>query len=301
MNRVNVDTTVQEKAVSFPTDSDLYQKARTMLVDEAKERGIRLRQSYKRVGKKAHRKQAKYRHARQMRRADRELRRLRTYLGRVIRDIERKCGKPDEALKEKLYLATRIYTQQRADKNKLYSLHAPEVECISKGKSHKKYEFGCKVSVVSTSKSNWIVGVDALHGNPYDGHTLKGALEQAERLAGMECAEAYVDKGYRGSSKDVPDRKVCFAKSLKGLTRAVKRWFKRRSAIEPIIGHMKSDNRMGRNYLKGKIGDSLNAIFAGCGFNMRKLIRAFLCHVFRTLKMRLCIPSSSIHLPNICA
>jgi len=301
MKRVNVDTTVQEKAISYPTDSDLYQKARTMLVEEACRRGIRLRQTYKRVGGRAHRRQARYRHARRLKRANRELRRLKTYLGCVIRDIECKCKEPDEKLKEKLDLATRIYTRQRTAKNKLYSLHSPEVECISKGKSHKKYEFGCKVSVVSTLRSNWIVGVDGCHGNPYDGHTLKGALEQAERLSGLRIVEVYVDKGYRGSSREVPAKRVCFCGSLRGLGRALKRRLKRRSAIEPIIGHMKSDNRMGRNYLKGRVGDSLNAIFAGCGFNLRKLIRAFLCFVFRRLKIRLFFSPGALRLPTFSA
>lgn len=285
--RVNVDTTVQEKAVSFPTDAKLYHKARTALVKAAEERDIELRQSYSRLGKKALRKQASYSHARQTKRAKRELKKLRTYLGCVIRDIDRKCNKADNELLELISTATKIYKQKRTDKNKVYSLHAPEVECIAKGKAHKRYEFGCKVSVVSTSKSNWVVGVDALHGNPYDGHTLKGTLDQAERLTGYKVEEAYVDRGYKGSQKTAPETVVNIARNSKlGLSKAEWRWFKRRSAIEPVIGHMKSDNRMGRNFLSGEAGDRMNAMLAGCGFNLRKLIRAFLRALFRWLFLR---------------
>ena len=287
LKRVNVDTTVQEKAVTFPTDAKLYQKARTALVKAAKERGIELRQSFTRLGKKAFKKQSNYRHARQMKGANKEMRKLKTYLGRVIRDIARKCQNPDNSLSELLSIANRVYKQKRTDEKKVYSLHAPEVECIAKGKAHKRYEFGCKVSVVSTSKNNWVVGVDALHGNPYDGHTLKGALDQASRLSGYRLEDVYVDRGYKGSQKTVPEANVCIARpSKKGLKRSELRWFKRRSAIEPVIGHMKSDNRMGRNFLSGKDGDRMNAMLAGCGFNMRKLLKALLRTVFKWLRLR---------------
>ncbi len=164
--RVNVDTTVQEKAIAFPTDARLYYKMLRALVRAAKQRGIELRQSYERVGKKALARQGQYRHARQMKRAQRETKKLKTYLGRVSRDIQRKEAVPDEALGKQLELAQRLLKQQRHDKGKLYSIHAPEVECIAKGKAHKPYEFGCKVSMVSTSRSNWIVGINAVHGNP---------------------------------------------------------------------------------------------------------------------------------------
>jgi len=178
--------------------------------------------------------------------------------------------------------ASRIFTQKRDDSNKLYSMQAPEVECIAKGKVHKKYEFGCKVSLVSTSKDNWIVGIQALHGNPYDGHTLKDALAQAEQRAGWRPEHAYCDKGYRGEPKVIAKTAVHLAnrkkKSMKPREWA---WFKRRSAIEPIIGHTKSDHRMDRNYLKGEDGDKINAILAGCGFNLRKLLRAILLWLFK--------------------
>lgn len=284
MERVNVDTTVQEKAIAYPTDAKLYHKARVLLVKAAKDRDIALRQSYLRLGKRALIMSGRYAHARQMRRAKREQKKLKNFLGRVYRDILRKCPQPDAQLAELLHNARRILTQQRHDKNKLYSLHAPEVECIAKGKAHKKYEFGCKVSVVTTSKDNWIVGVEALHNNPFDGHTLKGALKQVKRLVGWEPQNAYCDKGYKGNPKQLGDTSIHLATRRKSSMKPSEwRWFKRRSAIEPVIGHMKDDHRMDRNYLKGTDGDKMNAILAACGFNLRKLLRAFIWFIFKEL------------------
>jgi len=272
VERVNVDTTVQEKAIAFPTDARLYHKARQRLTREAVRRGIKLRQSYARVGKRTLQAQSRYAHAMQFKRARRQTRRLRTILGRVMRDIERKCPHPDAELSRLLELCERLHAQRRTDSGKLYSLWAPEVECISKGKAHKRYEFGCKVGVVSTSKKNWLVGVQALHGNPYDGHTLKASLDQAERSTGMPVHHAFVDKGYRGSRDSVPQVAVHWP-DRRRKDRSLRRWMKRRSAVEPVIGHMKSDCRMDRNYLHGEEGDRTNALLAGCGFNLRKLMR----------------------------
>ena len=285
MERVNVDTTVQEKAITYPTDAKLYHKARVLLVKAAKDRDIFLRQSYLRLGKRALIMSGRYAHARQMNRARREQKKLKTYLGRVVRDILRKCPQPDVHLAELLHKAQRLLTQQRQDKNKLYSLHAPEVECISKGKAHKKYEFGCKVSVATTSRDNWIIGIDALHNNPFDGHTLKGALEQVKRLVGWAAQNAYCDKGYKGNPKQLGETAVHLATSRKSsMKRGEWRWFLRRSAIEPVIGHAKEDHRMDRNYLKGTDGDKMNAILAACGFNLRKLLRALLWLFFKELE-----------------
>jgi IS5 family transposase len=194
---VNVDTTVQDKAIAFPTDARLYHKARGALVRLAKQRGIDLRQSYERVSKRALMMNGRYAHARQMRRAKREQKRLRTCLGRVIRDIERKvvlqqteARQDDAGLKRLLEIAKRIHAQQRHDKGKVYSVHAPEVECIAKGKAHKPYEFGVKVGVVSTSKESFMVGMQSFPGNPYDGHTLKASLQQVKKLTGIAPKEA---------------------------------------------------------------------------------------------------------------
>lgn len=287
LERVNVDTTVQEKAIAYPTDARLYHKARVLLVKAAKKRGISLRQSYLRLGKRALIMSSRYAHARQMKRARREQKKLKVYLGRVYRDILRNCPQPDTQLAELLHNAQRILTQQRDDKNKLYSLHAPEVECISKGKVHKKYEFGCKVSIATTSRDNWIIGAEALHNNPFDGHTLKGALEQVKRLVGWTVGNAYCDKGYKGNPKKLGETAVHLATRRKSSMKLSEwRWFKRRPAIEPVIGHTKEDHRMDRNYLKGTDGDKMNAILAACGFNLRKLLRALLWLVFKELEWR---------------
>jgi len=186
---VNVDTTVQDKAIAFPTDARLYHKARGTLVRMAQGMGIGLRQSYERLSRLALAKHGRYAHARQMQRARREQKRLKTYLGRVMRDIERKvAAEPIQGAQEHsrltrlLEIARRIHTQQRHDKGKVYSVHAPEVECIAKGKAHKPYEFGVKVGVVVTSRESFVIGMQALPGNPYDGHTLKASLAQTQRL-----------------------------------------------------------------------------------------------------------------------
>ena len=275
---VNVDTTVQEKAIAFPTDARLYHKARATLVRTAQHLGIPLRQSYERVSKLALAKNGRYAHARQMQRAKREQKRLRTYLGRVIRDIERKL--PEEhkiTMESQLEIAKRILTQQRKDHGKVYSMHAPEVECIAKGKAHKPYEFGIKVGIVSTSKESFVVGVKSLPGSPYDGHTLNECLEQTERLTGTLPKEAYVDRGYKGHG--VTDTAVWIAGAKRGVTTDIKKKLKRRNAVEPVIGHMKNDGRLGRNFLKGSEGDAINAILCGAGHNLRKILRllALLC------------------------
>lgn len=276
MDKVNVDTTVQEKAIRFPTDARLYHRMLEKLVKTAKAEGVQLRQSYKRVSKKALMMQGRYARARQMKRAKRETKNLKTMLGRVIRDIRRKANEPSVGLEELLQRAERLHAQQKHDKNKLYSVHEPDVECIAKGKAHKRYEFGCKVGVVTTSRQNWVIGVQALHGNPYDGHTLESSLEQAQRLTGWTAGEAYVDQGYRGHGCDGPTTIHVVDHRKKRLSKSEKRWRKRRAAIEPIIGHLKSDHRMLRNQLKGIIGDTINAMLAGCGFNLRKLVQIFL-------------------------
>ncbi|MEX0272719.1 IS5 family transposase [Leptolyngbyaceae cyanobacterium UHCC 1019] len=277
IERVTVDTTVQEKAIAFPTDARLYEKARRALVRVARQHQVKLRQSYVRLGKQALFWQSRYASARQAKRAKAQTRKLRTYLGRVVRDIERKMSDIPQAVQSLLEIAKRIYQQQPKDTGKLYSVHAPEVECIATGKVHKRYEFGCKVVLATTAASNWIVGIDAVHGNPYDGATLKGALAQAEKLTAVKPKQAFVDKGFRGTTHHPLEVEV-FVAGTRKLTGALKRCLKRRSAIEPVIGHSKQDHALGRNYLQGQIGDRINAYLAGCGFNLRKLFRFFLTH-----------------------
>lgn len=276
LERVNVDTTVQEKAIAFPTDARLYEKARETIVREAQKAEIKLRQSYERLGKKALYNQNRYARAQQIKKAKKETKKLRNYLGRVLRDVERKHPDPSPEFKEQLANAQRIHQQEKDSSPKLYSMHAPEVECVAKGKAHKKYEFGCKVAIVTTSKSNWIVGIQAHHDNPYDGATLKPSIEQVERLTGIRPQEAFVDRGYRGKDHHPAEVKVHIVGQHKA-TGSLKRDFKRRNAIEPVISHDKHDHGLTRNHLKGKEGDRINAILSGCGFNLRKLLRAFSC------------------------
>lgn len=275
IERVNVDTTVQEKAIAFPTDARLYDKARRALVRVARKHQVNLRQSYVRLGKHALFWQSRYAVARQGNRAKAQTRRLRTYLGRVIRDIERKVSEIPQRLQALLTIAKRIHQQQPKDTGKLYSVHASEVECIAKGKVHQRYEFGCKVVLVTTNASNWMVGIEAVHGNPYDGATLKCALAQTEHLTAVKPKQVFVDRGFRGTAHHPSEVQVVVAGTCK-LTGSLKRWLKRRSAIEPVIGHSKQDHALGRNYLRGKVGDRINALLVGCGFNLRKLFRFFL-------------------------
>jgi transposase, IS5 family len=272
LKRVNVDTTVQEKEVRFPTDARLYDRARQRLADAAQKREIPIRQNYNQKAKQLLAQQSRYSHARQIKRAKKCTRSLRTYLGRVIRDIERKSPESDQKLTRLLEISKRIHKQQRQDKDKAYSVHAPEVECISKGKAHKRYEFGCKVSVAATSKGGWFVGAMAVHGNPYDGHTLSDALEQVERIV-TKPEHAFVDMGYRGHGYE-GQVNVHVDKRRRGHTaKSLWRWMKRRAAIEPGIGHLKREHRMDRNRLKGKDGDRFNAILSAAGMNFAKLLR----------------------------
>ncbi len=272
--KVNVDTTVQTKDVRFPMDARLYDRMRERLVKTARAQGIVLRQSYERVGKQSLQRQQNYAHAQQGRRAAKETKRLKTMLGRVTRDIERKATEPCEILKEQLMLANRLMQQQRDSKNKIYSIHKPQVQCIAKGKAHQRYEFGCKVGFSVTAKGNWIIGAQAFTDNPYDGHTLQKSLDQTERLTHIEIKQATCDQGYRGHS--VENTKVLIVPRQKNkASRAIRNWWRRRNAIEPIIGHQKSDHRLNRNPLAGALGDQLNVVFSACGFNIKKLLRAF--------------------------
>jgi transposase, IS5 family len=275
LTKIAVDTAVMDKAITHPTDAKLHYTAIKCLGGLAKAAGVELRQSYVRVAKQALIRVQRYRHAKQMKRANKAQRKLHTFLGRLIRDVERKVETIDQNLQEALRKAKRIYHQKRKDKGKILSWHAPEVECISKGKAHKPYEFGCKVSVITTinpSKGgHFVLQSAALHGNPYDGHTLKGALERYANMVGIEPKRVYVDKGYRGHDPSL--KSFVYKSGQKRLTPQIKRELKRRSAIEPVIGHLKNDGLMGRNYLKGKMGDKINAILAAIGHNFRLLLR----------------------------
>ena len=279
VKRVAVDTTVQPKAITYPTDAKLYHKAILNLGDLAKKNNVELRQSYVRVSKQLLVKTGRYLHAKQMNRAKKTSKKMKTYLGRIIRDISRKIA-TDDGVKEVFSLALekakKIFLQKREDSEKLYSWHAPEVECISKGKAHKPYEFGCKVSLITNINpapaGHFILHTAALHGRPYDGHTLKPMIEAMQTSTGIEPERIYVDKGYQGH--DYPKRLRVFKSGQKrGVTGAIKRELKRRSVIEPVIGHVKHEHRLNRNYLYGILGDKMNALLAAAGYNFRLILK----------------------------
>jgi transposase, IS5 family len=281
LSQAVVDTTVQEKAVAFPTDAKLCHRARERLVRLAKRHGVRLRQSYARVGKFALIEHQRYAHARQFKRAKRSLRTLKTYLGRVMRDIERAIAqKPglNTAFRRELYLAGRVLTQKRGERGrKVYSLHAPEVECIGKGKAHKPYEFGVKVSVATTIKRSpggqFVLHAKALPGNPYDGHTLKTVIPAIEKITGATLSRILADAGYKGHNAPPSHKMRVYTSGQKrGVTGKIKKLMKRRAAVEPVIGHMKQDHRMHRNHLAHAAGDAINAVLDAAGYNFRRIL-----------------------------
>ena len=224
----------------------------------------------------------RYTHAHQFKRARRELKFLHTRLGCIIRDIRRQI-EGDPALEDRfgplLDLALRVRLQEQRQRGpKVYSLHAPEVECIGKGKARTPYEFGCKVSIVTPVTApkggQFVLHAKALHGNPYDGHTLAPVIADLEKLTGVAVRRIHGDKGYRGHN--YPDRfKVWISGQLRRVTKAIRREMRRRAAVEPVIGHLKDDHRMRRNHLKGREGDRINAVLAAAGYNFSLLLRWF--------------------------
>ena len=287
-DKIIVDTTVMEKAVAYPTDSRLLERGRQHLVKLATTLGIRLRQNYNRQAPRLAVQAGRYAHAKQFRRMKASLKSLRTLVGRVWRDIDRKLDRQDEttATRAEAILARvkRVLTQKPKDKNKLYSLHAPEVECISKGKTRQPYEFGVKVTVATTHKEGLVVGMRSMPGNPYDGHTLPEAVEQVSILTDHQPKVVFVDKGYRGV--DVAGVTIWRSGQKRGVTPAIKKAILRRSAIEPAIGHMKNDGRLRRNWLKGSLGDALHAVLCGAGHNLRMILRALrLCFAYLLLAL----------------
>ena len=289
LERVVVDTTVQPKAIAHPTDARLCHRALEKLVDLAKRNHLELRQSYRRVAKRAAIMVGRYTHAHQFKRARRALKFLRTRLGRVIRDIGRKIA-GNAMLKERfadlLALAVRVRFQDHRRRGpKVYALHAPEVECIGKGKARAPYEFGCKVSVATPATKpqggQFVLHAKAVHGNPFDGHTLGPVVAELEALTGVETRRIHVDKGYRGHNHPHKFR-VWITGQVRRVTATIRREMKRRAAVEPVIGHLKAEHRMGRNFLAHSAGDAANAVLAAAGYNFRRLL-AWLAALWRAL------------------
>ena len=288
--RVIVDSTVQEKAIAFPTDSRLLEVARHKLVKSAKTVGVELKQTFVKEGKILRRKSGGYAHARQYRRLKKTVRRQRTIVAKLIREIERKvthvvATTPQalQGLHTVMERASRLVTQQPKDKGKLYALHAPEVECISKGKARNPYEFGVKSGIAVTHQSGLVVGARTFPGNPYDGHTLHEQIEQVNILCeahGVTVKEAVVDLGYRGVDAANPGVLIKHRGWIRSMSDKDRQQLKRRQAVEPVIGHLKADHRMARCWLKGSIGDAINTVLAAAGFNLRWLMRALVRLLF---------------------
>ena len=300
LERVVVDTTVQPKAIAHPTDARLCHRALEKLVDLAQRHDVPLRQSYRRVAKRAAIMVGRYTHAHQFTRARRALKFLRTRLGRVIRDIRRKIegnAELEERFANLLALAVRVRFQDHRQRGpKIYALHAPEVECIGKGKARAPYEFGCKVSIATPATKpkggQFVLHAKALHGNPFDGHTLGPVIADLEKLTGVETRRIHVDKGYRGHNHTEKFR-VWITGQVRRVTRPIRREMKRRAAVEPVIGHTKAEHRMGRNYLKGRDGDRSNAVLAAAGYNFSLLLR-WLARLLRALvRMLLGVPPAA--------
>ena len=283
--QVIIDTTVQEKNVTYPTDSKLAIKMIHHLHHIAKEEKIQLRRTYvKEI--KGHRISLRFfRHPKKIKKARSAMKRLKTITGIIIRDLSRNMNEAQlEKYQETFELFLKVSDQKQKDSNKIYSLHEQHIYAIAKGKDHKKYEYGTKASIVMTQKSNVIVGVAAHQTNEHDSKTLGAALTHANKHRNKPIKEAICDRGYRGK-KEVKGTTICIPGTpLKRDTKYQKeqkrKKFRRRAAIEPVIGHLKSDHRLSRNYLKGFIGDEINLLLAAAAFNLKKWINRFLVILF---------------------
>jgi IS5 family transposase len=271
---VIADTTVMPKNITFPTDTKLIEKARIKLVSIAKAKGLSLRQNYNRVSKRLTKQIGGYLHAKQMKRAKRAMKHHKTLLSRVMRDCERQIQNNEGLQREFAQILSQTHhllERKKSDSKKLYSLHEPYVDCISKGKAHKRYEFGCKVSLTITHRDVGIItSISAVHGNPFDGHTLREALVASEKNTKIKVKRAFVDEGYKGHG--VEDAVVYRSRQKKGVTRRIKKEINRRQAIEPYIGHLKSECKLGLSRLKGMVGDQINALASGAAYNLKLII-----------------------------
>lgn len=269
---LSADTTVQEKNITFPTDDKLYKKIINKCLDIAEKENIELRQSYTRTIKKLSINQRMKRKKGGNAIARKANKKVKTIAGRLTRELERKLT-PESLQKwgSELELFKIVLSQKKEDSNKIYSLHEPQVKCFSKGKEHKKYEFGSKVSLLITQKTGVIVGALNFTENLHDSKTLPQALEQHERLTGIKAKEVYVDRGYPGP-KQINETQIHLPKPNKNITRSQRKKHSRRAAIEPIIGHLKHDYRLTRNFLKGSLGDAANVMLAASAMNFKRMM-----------------------------
>ena len=273
LRKVTVDTTAMEKNITYPTDTKKLNKIRNKLVKLAKKFKICLRQNYERIGKLTVWKASRYAHAKQFKRMRRSIKSLKNYLRRVVRDIERKTKdkkKLQEIFQHHIEMAKKLLEEEKKSKNKIYSIHAEEVYCIAKGKARKPYEFGCKVSLVTTQKKGFVLDATAFKENKHDSKTLNESLQNAEKISGQQIKEVLVDKGYKGH--DIKDKKILIPGQKRKLSPYKKKQLKQRSAIEARISHMKNKGKLDRNFLKGVEGDVANALLCAIGQNMRQLM-----------------------------
>jgi len=306
--QVVVDTTVQEKNITFPTDNKLHRKIIDKCVGIAEKEDIELRQSYRRTVKKLSYQQRFRRSQKQQKIARKAEKKIKTIAGRLVREIERKLSA--DRLSEyssTIELFKKVLSQKRSDNNKVYSIHEPTVECISKGKSHKKYEFGNKVSIMLTKNTGVIVGALSMEKNDYDGHTLEPALKQYKEFYNKEPEKAIVDLGYKGISRIGSTVIVSPQKKGKTLTekRRLRNDHRRRSSIEANISHLKNNHRLNRNYYRYVIGDVINLLLSASAYNFRRMMRKwaekmkyFLSILFSVFKHRF-YPEFSLKILNV--
>lgn len=271
------DTTVQENNTTFPTDAKLAKKVIDKCNKIAKKEGVEQRQSYKRVSKQLLRDTYNAQHPKRKRKAKKAQQKLRTLAGRQLRELERILDKQTlEKYAEELALYWKAIRQKRTDKNKIYSLYKPFTSCIAKGKAHKQYEFGNKVGLLLNPRSLVILGIKSFEGNPHDSLTIEPLLDQMEQNLDYLPEEVVYDRGGRGK-KEIKGVRVStpskpLAKDDACSRRAKRRKFRRRAAIEPVIGHLKKELRMEQNFLLGDKSPGINALLAAAGWNMKKMM-----------------------------
>ena len=269
-NAVSLDSTVQEKNITYPTDDKSYKKIIKKCWKIADEEGIDLRQSYTRTVKVLSFKQRFKKHKNGAKEARKAGKKIKIIAGRLIRDLARKV--PLERLGVHLpYLkiAQQVLSQKRGDSNKIYSLHEPDVKCYAKGKEHKKFEFGSKASIMVDQSSGIIVGALNFTESLHDSKTIPEALEQYQRLTGEQPKDVFVDRGYRGKS-EYNSTKINIPNPQKNISKQKRQGHIKRAGIEPVIGRLKQNYRLNKNYLKGILGDNINLIFAAAAMNFKR-------------------------------
>jgi transposase, IS5 family len=291
--QVICDTTVQEKDITFPTDSKLYYAIIEQCWKIAKDNEIKLHQSFKFLSKEMRLKLRFAHHPKKKKEATHALKRLRGYGHKLIRQLKSNMNLEQiKKYEEKFNLFTRVLEQKKGDTNKIYSLHEPDVYCMAKGKEHKTYEFGCKASIALTKTTGIIVGATTFEKNTNDVYTIEQTLKQIEFTTEQLPQELICDRGYRGKTK-VGDCKISIPKPLPHNTsryqkQKVQLKFRRRASVEPVIGHLKHSHRMVRNFLKGQLGDFINCVLAAAGFNLKKMLRKLASSLNHQLNLVLC-------------